>query len=137
MMERFMTFPRRQPPAARRNDRAVHRGWNNTIRKATAMSAPHHRENRTGSGRGAVTVLPRRDGATRDLAFSPKQPHALDPVAPLAAILDDVVALGIGRALLDLHAVPADVAIQQIDQRAFVVVHAVRTHGLTEGSPGF
>jgi hypothetical protein len=72
-----------------------------------------------------------RNGST-----SAKQPHALDPVASSTAILDDVPAIGVGRAFLDLHAVSANEAAQKIDQWAFIIIHGQVTRASTESSRG-
>jgi hypothetical protein len=71
-----------------------------------------------------------------DIPAPPKQPDPLDPVAMLTAILDDVPAFGIGSTFLDLHPVPTDETTQQIDQRAFIVVHGHVTRASTESSTG-
>jgi hypothetical protein len=43
-------------------------------------------------------------------------------VALLAAVLNDVPALSVGSAFFDLHVLPANNAVQQIDQGALVVI---------------
>jgi hypothetical protein len=53
---------------------------------------------------------------------SAEQPYSLDSVAPLATILNDVVALRIWRAFLNSHRLFAYKAAQKINQRAFIVV---------------
>jgi hypothetical protein len=51
-----------------------------------------------------------------------KEAHALNSGAPLATILNDVVAFTVGHAFFDLHCLFAYKAAQQINQRAFIVV---------------
>jgi hypothetical protein len=53
---------------------------------------------------------------------SAEKPHAFDPAASRAAILNDVLALRIRRAFLNSHRLFACKAAQQIDQWALVVV---------------
>jgi hypothetical protein len=53
---------------------------------------------------------------------SAEKPHPLNSGALLAAILDNVVAITVGRAFLDLHCLFAKKATQEINQRAFIIV---------------
>jgi hypothetical protein len=62
---------------------------------------------------------PRSPGAVTGFA---QKPHALDPVAPTAAILDEVAAFEVGRAYLDRHCLIAHDAAQQVDQETSIVV---------------
>jgi hypothetical protein len=53
---------------------------------------------------------------------SAEESHQLNSVAPLATILDDVAAFGVGGAFLNLHRLFANKAAQEINQWAFIVV---------------
>lgn len=54
--------------------------------------------------------------------------HLLDIAAPLATILNNIVALRVGRDLLDLHCLFAFEAAQKRNQRAFVIIQMINWH---------
>jgi hypothetical protein len=56
------------------------------------------------------------------LTTAAEESHQLNSGASLATILNDVVAIGVGRAFLNLHCLFANKATQKIDQRTFIVV---------------
>jgi hypothetical protein len=53
---------------------------------------------------------------------SAKKSHPLYSGASLTTILDDVVAITVGRAFLNLHRLSAKIAAQETNQRAFIIV---------------
>jgi hypothetical protein len=61
-------------------------------------------------------------GLRRRVPTSAEKSHPFNSGAPLATILNDVVAFLIGLALLNLHRLLAYKAAQQINQRAFIFV---------------
>jgi hypothetical protein len=63
-----------------------------------------------------------RAAARAYLTAAAEESHQLNSGAPLATILNDVVAFRVGRALLNLHCLFANKAAQQIDQGAFIVI---------------
>lgn len=92
------------------------------------MSAGTRRSfiDRTQSGLKQVT-RPASFARARKTALSAwaHKAHPLNSIAPWATILNDIVALRVGRALLDLHCFVAYGTAQKIDQRAFVVVQDI------------
>jgi hypothetical protein len=55
----------------------------------------------------------------------PEESHSLNPVTPLATILNDVIAATVGRAFFNLHRLPADNATHKVDQRTLIVVQMI------------
>jgi hypothetical protein len=80
-------------------------------------SLPRH------SGQSGKTHRRRYHAVARAcLTAAAEESHQLNSGASLATILNDVVAIGVGHAFLNLHCFFANKATQQIDQRAFIVV---------------
>jgi hypothetical protein len=60
--------------------------------------------------------------SARRIATSADESHQLNSVAPLATILNDVFTFSVGGAFLKRHCLFAYDAVQETNQRAFIVV---------------
>jgi hypothetical protein len=68
------------------------------------------------------------------ISTSAEEPYPLNSAAPLATILDDVAAFGVGGAFLNLHRLFANETAQELYQRAFIVVQMISPRHFVQAS---